>query len=249
MENDYKRVLAVERTMAILTVLSAEGPILLSDVARCVGIHKSTVFRFLQTLSDLGYVYKDGESEEYSLTEKMNVFITHTSERGRLQQQVIPIMEELSRVTKETIHLAVLEDYQLQYIDKIESTEKLRVVISSQKGGAAPLYCTGLGKALLAWLSKEEQIRIANSLVYLQYTQNTLASASALLAELEIIKKQGYAVDNEEHEKGIVCIAAPICTSKGKPIAALSITGPAFRMHENINGYAKLIVESVQDLF
>ncbi|MDY0287566.1 MAG: IclR family transcriptional regulator [Sphaerochaeta sp.] len=243
---EQNRVLAVERVMSILEYLAQEGSATLSQMARDVSLHKSTLFRFLSTLTSLGYVYKDSGSETYSLTQKMNHFTHYTHEHSLLHEFAIPIMEALASTTQETIHLATMENGKIHYISKIESTQSLRVVTSSQSGGDAPVYCTGLGKALLAAKPEDEKRTIVQSLSFFKYTANTITEQANLHAELLRIKAHGYAIDNEEHEEGIFCIAAPIMGKDKKALAAISITGPAFRMKQNKESYIQLLQEKIQ---
>ncbi len=248
MEQKEQKVLAVERTMTILEYLAKNGANNLSTISKDISIHKSTLFRFLHTLCSMGYVYKNSTSEYYSLTDKMNRFSHMTTKYSLLQQFAVPVMETLSQETKETIHLATMENLEIKYLYKIESTQKLRVVTSSHKGGGAPLYCTGLGKALLACFDKDEQARVLLSLTYKELTKNTITDPLKLSKELKKIKERGYAIDNEENEDGIYCVAAPIINGQGVAIAAISITGPAFRVKQNKDHYIKLLKETVGDI-
>lgn len=245
---EQNKVLAVERVMIILEYLTQEKSANLSQMARDIFLHKSTLFRFLSTLTLLGYVYKDSETETYSLTQKMNHFANSSTKYSLLHEFAIPQMEVLSDETKETIHLATMENGKIHYIYKIESTQSLRVATSSQSGGDAPLYCTGLGKALLATIGEEEMHTIAKNLSFSRYTSNTITEQTKLNDELNMIKENGYAIDNEEHEDGIFCIASPIMTKEGKPLAAISITGPAFRMKQNKEKYILLLKGKVQKI-
>ncbi|MFW5485532.1 MAG: IclR family transcriptional regulator [Spirochaetaceae bacterium JB067] len=248
MDQTEQKVLAVERTMTILEYLAKNGANNLSTISKDISIHKSTLYRFLHTLCSMGYVYKNSESENYSLTQKMNRFLNMGSKYSLLHQFAVPVMEQLSELTKETIHLATLEDLHIKYIYKIESTLSLRVVTSSHRGGGAPLYCTGLGKALLSRCDKEQQAKILLSLTYEKKTKNTITDPLVLSKELQRIREQGYAIDNEEHEEGIYCIASPIQNSLKVPIAAVSITGPASRMIQKKEEYSKLIKEKVAQI-
>ena len=244
-EEEHK-VLAVERVMTILEYLAKKRSSNLSDMARDINLHKSTLFRFLTTLSSLGYVYKDSMSEQYSLTQKMNQFVNGSTKYGLLHEFAIPVMEQLSKQTKETIHLATMENGNIHYIYKIESTQSLRVVTSSHSGGDAPIYCTGLGKSLLSLLSDDKKEDILKHLTYEKYTPHTITDYHLLLEELKEVKISGYAIDNEEHEEGIYCIASPIITKNGEAIAAISITGPAFRMKQNKEKYITLLKEKIR---
>lgn len=244
---DEIKVTAVERTMLILETISKNNKIILSDIAKQTKIHKSTVFRFLNTLEDLGYIGKNSTDEKYFLTTKMNNFHNVTSVEGVLLKEGIQIVEKIAKYTKETVHLAKLENRKLTYLHKIESTQTLRVSTSSQISGEAPLYCTGLGKAMIAFLDEDETLKIVKLLNYEKFTDTTITNEKSLLRELDLIKKQGYAIDNEEHEIGIMCVAAPILV-RNNPIAAISISGPSQRMKDKIQQYS-ILIETLVDTF
>jgi DNA-binding IclR family transcriptional regulator len=243
------KVNAVERTMLILETIAKHNKIILSDIAKETEIHKSTVFRFLNTLEDLGYISKSTKDEHYFLTSKMNNFHSTSSIEGILLEEGVHIVETIAKHTKETVHLAKLDNNKLTYLHKVESTQTLRVSTSSYVSGEAPLYCTGLGKAILAYLNKNEINQIINEFKYYKFTDNTIESNEELLQELELIRKRGYSIDNEEHEIGIMCVSSPILV-RGEPIAAISISGPVQRMKDNIQKYYLLIetlIDNLQD--
>lgn len=145
-----------------------------------------------------------------------------------LRQEARPILEALSREAGETVHLCILEEDEVVYIDKVETTESVRM--HSRIGRRAPVYCTAVGKAMLAHLPAEEQERILKATVFQRRTENTLASADALRVELAEIRRDGCSFDREENEAGVRCVAAPIFDYTGRAVAAVSITGPTTRM-------------------
>ncbi len=243
------KVTAVERTMLILETIATKNKIKLSNIAKETKIHKSTIFRFLNTLEDLGYIAKNPKDEKYFITTKMNNFRSTSSIEGVLLEEGISIIESIAKHTKETVHLAKLDNNKLTYLHKIESTQTLRVSTASQISGEAPLYCTGLGKAMLAFLEEDDIENIIKNISFKKYTNNSIVDKETLIKELKQIKKQGYAIDNEEHELGIMCISSPILVRE-KPIAAISISGPVQRMRDNIQKYSILIeslIETFQD--
>jgi DNA-binding IclR family transcriptional regulator len=237
-------VSAVSRTMKILEILSKVEFLGVSEIARQSGIHKSTVFRFLNTLVSLGYVYRDSGSDCYGLSLKMNTLSGIRPGSQNILRYASASLEYLAQETKETIHLASLENGALVYLRKIESPRSLRVVsMISSVGDTVPMYCTGLGKAILAWSGPGEQKKYISRRTFTRFTDATITSGEALLKELARIKKRGYAVDRQEHEVGVVCVAAPVFSADQKPAAAISIAGPSVRMSEKVlPGYAKLII-------
>jgi IclR family KDG regulon transcriptional repressor len=250
MEAKSGMVNAAARTMSILEILSKAEFLGVSEIARQSGIHKSTVFRFLNTLVSLGYVYHDSETDCYGLSLKMNTLSRILPGAQNILRYASGALEYLARETQETIHLAAPENGALVYLRKIESPRSLRVVsMASSVGDSAPMYCTGLGKAILAWSSPGEQKKYISRRVFTRFTDTTITSGEALLRELARIRKRGYAVDRQEHEVGVVCVAVPVFSAGRKPAAAISVAGPSVRMGETIlSRYAKLIIPAAREI-
>jgi DNA-binding IclR family transcriptional regulator len=246
----FELVSSVTRTMAILEVLGKSDLLSLTEIAAACGLHKSTTFRFLQTLLQLGYVFRDEPSDCYGLSLKLNALVGIRSGSQDILRYAASSLESLSRETGETVHLAVLEDGALVYLRKIESKRVLRVVtMVSSVGGGAPMYCTGLGKAVLAFFPLPDQERYIARQVFTRYTAATITNGPDLLAELARIREQGYAFDRQEHEEGVVCVAAPIFTSALLPIGAISVAGPSIRMEEGeLTRYTGLIREAAREI-
>lgn len=238
-ENNKYNVSAVNRTFSILNTM-IEGPKTLTQIATITEIHKATVLRFLNTLQALGYITKNVKTETFQLSPKLNNFYVASKDFEYLKKLIYPFLLKIAKETQETIHLALLENCQLKYLEKIESRQSLRVVTSSYEGGTAPLYCTGLGKVLLAYQEVLERNKIIETINFVNFTKNTLTEIKALNKELDSIYKQGFAFDNEEHEEGIYCIAVPILKNQ-KAVAAISITGPSFRMLNNRTEFIALL--------
>jgi IclR family acetate operon transcriptional repressor len=157
-------------------------------------------------------------------------------------------MESLRDCTGETVHLAVLDRLEVVYLEKLHGLHAIGLM-SSQVGGRALAYCTGLGKVLLAFVEPEAVRTQFSDFQFIRFTSTTLADVDALLAELEAIRRVGYAFDWGEHESEVRCIAAPVRDAHGKVIAAISLAGPANRMEpldrpEQVN----LVLRSAQEI-
>ncbi len=196
----------------------------LSELARELHLDRSTTYRILLSLERCGFIERDEKTGQYGLGmgvfELGNAFL---SQRDFVKVSK-PIMVDLASRVQETVHLAVLSQTEIVYIDKADSPRTLGVI--SKIGQRAPLYCTALGKVLLAHQPKESQLRILKELKLKPFTSNTITSKKRLLKELEEIRKCGYSLDRREYEEGVECIAAPIRDHLGNVIAALSISGP-----------------------
>jgi DNA-binding IclR family transcriptional regulator len=250
MADSNDQVSAVVRAMGILEILSKEESLSLTEIAKRSKIHKSTVFRFLNTLSRLGYVYKNANNDRYGLSLKLNALVGLRSGSDDILRFADSLLDRLAQETGETVHLAVLEKNALVYLRKIESSRSLRVVsMVSTVGGSVPMYCTGLGKAILAWLPLHEQEKYIAHQTFQKFTETTITDGPSLLKELALIKERGYAFDQQEHEEGVVCIAAPVFTSGQLPIAAVSIAGPSVRMgEETLERYIRFILAATREI-
>lgn len=223
----------VARALGILEILS-KHPLTASQIIDQTDMHRSTAYRLLSTLGQLGYIRKEEKSSLYSLSPKILTLASSVKETKDIKEVARPYIDELHRQTGETIHLAVLDNDEIVYLDKRESNRSLRVVMSSRTGAHAPLYCTGIGKAILAGLEAEELHRYLKKIEFKPYTANTITNIQQLLTELEMIQSQGFAEDREEHENGVYCIAKSITDAAGKTIAAFSVSMPSVRKNEDI---------------
>lgn len=196
----------------------------ISDLAHQLRLDRSTTYRILLSLERAGFVEKNEEAGTYSLGlaafEIGNAYLMQTD----LIQVSKPVMADLASKVQETVHLAVLSDIEIVYVDKVDSPRTLGVI--SKLGQRGPLHCTSLGKTLLAFQSEDEQARIIQKIRMNPFTSRTITSKQKLIEELRIVKKQGYALDRREIEEDVECIGAPILDHLGSVIAALSISGP-----------------------
>ena len=143
-----------------------------------------------------------------------------------------PIIEKLSKDTGEIVHLVMLDNQQVVYIDKVDNQSAIRIY--SQVGRRAPLYCTAVGKCILAYKKEEEVLDYIDQVSFKRFTEHTFVNGEDLIKELHAIKKRGYSYDNEEHELGIRCVAAPIFDYRGEVQYAVSVTGLLDRMTDEI---------------
>lgn len=223
-------VSSVLKVFGILQALGEERDHGITELAQRVMMSKSTVYRFLQTMKSLGYVAQEGESEKYSLTLKLFELGARALQNVDLIRSADIQMRELSRLTKETIHLGALEEESIVYIHKIDSLYNLRMY--SRIGRRNPLHTTAIGKVLLAWRDRDEVEDILQDVEFKRSTVNTITSQGDLLKVLEQVKQQGFGEDNEEQEEGLRCIAVPVFDRFGVVIAGLSISFPTIRFSE-----------------
>jgi IclR family KDG regulon transcriptional repressor len=238
--------LTVDKALRILELLG-DGELRLVDLSSRLGEHKSTVLRLLSTLQTHGFVHQDGDSKRYSLGLKVLQLASARLADMDLREAARESMQRVGDLTRETIHLGVYDEPHIVYIDKIESTLPIRMY--SRVGARAESYCTGVGKALIAFLSDYEFERYLQKVSFTQFTPNTITSANELREEIVRIRAQGYALDLQEHEEGIRCAAAPIFGFDGRVTGAISIAAPAFRRSEgDIRMLAPAVMEAARQI-
>jgi len=222
----YYQITSLEKGIKVLELLADKKELTVSAVAEQLGFNRAGSHRFLATLRDLGYVEKN-ENNRYQLTFKVMDLGMMVLNRFEIRQEARPFMQELSTEFKETINLGFWNGKGIFHLDKIDSTEILR--IDAPLGSHAPAYCTALGKAILAQMSKEELNNYLSGIKLVKHGPNTITSTRKLHQELESTCQRGYAVDNEELARGLRCVAAPVFDHTGRAVYALSISAPAMR--------------------
>lgn len=224
-------IFSVSKALDILEMLSHEKSAGISDLARSLDISKSSVFRILATLRVKGYVIQDLATRKYSNSFKLFEIGNNVVKDMGLRKQAFPYLKKLADQTSEAVNLAVREGGSVVYIDKIESTSTIRVDLNI--GKRMPLYCTGLGKVFLAFLPQDMARNILKKDGLKKYTPFTHESVENLLKELQEVKNNGFAVDNEEYIEGLLCIAAPVWGFNDEVVAALSVAMPKFVYWDN----------------
>lgn len=227
-ENNTMR--AAQRLFALLEILAQQGAMGVTELSAAAQLNKATVFRQLNTLAALGYVRQE-ESGKYRLTYKLLRVAGKLLEQSDMRSLVRPYIEHLAAQTGETVHLVQREDDHIVYIDKVEPTvNSIRMV--SRIGMSQPLYCTAVGKALLAGQQQREVREVWNRTKVRSLTPHTLVKWENFCAELEQVRRLGYAMDNEENELGVRCIAVALPDYSGLCSHAVSISAPVSRMTE-----------------
>ncbi|CAM3771460.1 IclR family transcriptional regulator [Mesobacillus zeae] len=224
-------VKSVGRALEIIEIVSAKKNGLgVTEIAKQIDINKSSVHRILATLVQYGYVVQDGETGKYRLGYKFLEYSSRLLDSIDLRAEARPFLQELEKETNEVIHLVIHDHGEVVYIEKLEGNETLRM--HSKVGRRAPMHCTSVGKAILAFLPENIVFEILARKGLPQHTEKTITKEDVLLQELEEIGRKGYALDLEENEKGITCIAVPILDHSGRAVAAVSVSGPSTRMSD-----------------
>lgn len=215
---------SVVRAFAIIEYLAEhEDWVSLRTLARELNLVPGTAYRFLTTLKELGYVQQHPEDARYQLTLKFAWVASRALDRTQLRRIAHPHMEQLTAVTNETTHLAVIEDSQIVYIDKVDNFQAMKM--RSRIGTRGYLHSTAVGKSMLAHLPQKDRDEILSGMQFPSLTKNTITDPSLFHSQLEEVCKRGYAIDDEENEVGIRCIGVPLFDHAGRLAGAVSISG------------------------
>lgn len=230
---EQTNVRLVDRVLDVMETLARyPNGVTIATLTAETGIHKSTIYRLLTTLVNRGYVIKDQEGSTYRMTLRTYRIGSSAVPSFDLLDLSKNALRELCQVSREAVHLAIPDGATIVYLFKEVSSENV-LRISSRTGSYNYMYYTGLGKALMACMSSEEVKTIWENSEIQKFTPNTITDFHTLLKELEETRKRGYAVDNEEHEMGIGCIADVVRDADNRAIAAISISTLTVRMDEN----------------
>ena len=228
-KDDEKQMSAVQRTISILEALSRVESINLESLAKDTGLPKATLLRFLSTLISLGYVMRD-DGDLYHLTLKMFSTGSRSLSHIDLVTTAKPFAKRLAKELGETVHMGILEGDTAVYVLKEESMYTLRMY--SRIGKTIPLYCTAIGKIFLSQMGEDELKTYLGSHVLKPYTTHTVGSVEALRDQLELIRRRGWSIDDQEHEDSVMCLASPVRDYTGQVVAAMSVSWPIFRFNQ-----------------
>jgi DNA-binding IclR family transcriptional regulator len=237
----------IAKVLRVLELLdqSPDG-LSLKEVAVRARINKSTAHRFLSHLEGAGYLLRN-ISGVYMISPKLSRLGAGASMHSTLCKICRPALENLRRVTTETANLAVLDGYEVLYIDILETSHTFRLV--SQIGMRRPFYCTSLGKAIVANMDEQAQENLFASVALRQVTPSTVTSFGQLRQQCTHIQKQGYSMEEEEAVIGVRCLGAVIRGADGVVVGAISVSGPTARIrNENLNFFAKELCKAAKEI-
>lgn len=250
MPNSEATVKSLSKALKILECFSTDEPELgITEISEKLDLYKSNVFNIIATFEKHGYLEQNPDNHKYKLGVKLLQLSYIVSSNINFRGIILPYMEKIGKETGECVYLSIpnVDEGEVIYLDSYYPSQLLQRSIS-MLGERAPMYCTGIGKAIMAYLPMQtiEKI-IAKGLR--KFTENTILNKEKLLKELMLVKERGYAIDNMEHEYGVKCIGAPIFNKAGKLFAGLSISGPSLRFADSsIDFFAKTLKDSIQDI-
>jgi IclR family KDG regulon transcriptional repressor len=242
-----KSVQSIERVFDILELLSHEPKGMnLTKVGTSLSLHKSTVYRLLMVLKKRGYIEKEEDSGRYRLGPGFVELASLLLNSVELKTEAEPHLRQLSQVTGQTVFLATLQDNEVVYLDKVESFNSLRKY--SIIGQRRPLFCTSLGKAMIMNLPADELNELIKDTVFEKYTANTHKDMQALLKDLDVCRKRGWAADDEEFEPNVRCLGAPVYDYRGTVVAAVSAVWSTFNSALTFDGMAPHVLEAARQI-
>jgi len=208
-------------------VALAEQPLSAAEVAKLCGLSRPTAYRLIRTLTTRGYVAQDDETH-YRLGTQTLSLSQNVLDSLDLHELAQSYLRQLSDITNETAYLSILDVDEILYIGKAESSQSVRT--HTKIGSRNRLHCTSMGKAILAHLPESDRNELFERLELIANTPTTITDLNTLIEELATIQAQKYAIDNEESEEGVRCVGAPIFDHNGNVLAAISVSGPAYRL-------------------
>lgn len=220
-----------ERIFNTIECLAKYGPMGLLELSKELNLNKTTVHRILNSLICMDYARQDPESLKYSLTFKFCGISNQILAQNNMIDLARPYLKELAEQTGETVHLVQIDGTQAVYIDKVEASHN-SVRLVSKVGKSIPLYCSGVGKAMLADMSDDKIRNIWEKSIIRKLTEYTVTDFMEFQKLIAQIRQDGYALDNEENELGVRCIAVSLKNYKSKPSYAISVSAPKDRMSD-----------------
>ncbi|MBW1971553.1 MAG: IclR family transcriptional regulator [Deltaproteobacteria bacterium] len=222
---------SVDRAIDLLEEFTGDVKELgVTELARRLKLHKNNVFRLLATLENRGYIEQNKTTENYRLGLKsLELGQTYIRQMG-IVRQTRPVMEKLAKKVNENVYIGIAHMNSAIYLDVVESNQIVRVV--SRVGWRFPIYCSAIGKVIAAYKSETELEKLGVCKNLKKFTENTISDEQTFKKELEQIRKQGYALDNEEYDIGVRCVAVPIRDYTRQVVAGLAVSSPSCRVSE-----------------
>jgi DNA-binding IclR family transcriptional regulator len=231
---------ALVKALEVLEAFTDSSELALNEISRRVGLNKSRTFRLLYTLAEKGYVERSGDGLRYKLGVKL--FERAANVRRDVRDVARPFMKELQERFNEMVNLGVLDREEVLYLDIVETSRAFRM--SASVGCRMPAHRTSMGKAILANLHADDSTSPGCFLL----AKVSRQEVAKLRSELQLTRERGYAIDNEDNERGVACIGAAVMDSAGNPVAALSVSGPVHRILEREKVIAPAVISACKGM-
>lgn len=239
-----RMIKSLQRAINILDLFDEQTVELgITEIAETLGLHKSTAAGLVYTLEHNSYLDQNPETRKYSLGFKLVERASTLLDQIDVRQVALPHLQKLRGWCGESVNLAVRDGGQIVYIERLTTTQSLGM--RAKVGYRAPMHCTALGKAILSGLPPEKVEEVATQYGLSTVTDHSITDFAQFLQEVGRIRRQGFAVDNEENEIGVRCIAAPIFDHSDQPVAAVSISSPVLRLPlSEVPHYGQKVIET-----
>jgi len=241
------KIQSIDRAMKVLECFSERNPELkLTEISERLKLNKSTLHGIIKTMKDYGVIEQNSETQEYKLGLKLVELANIVLNNLEIRNIAKPVLEKLVEEVNETVHLGQLEGDKIVYIDKVESHQSIRLFTNI--GTLYDAHCTAIGKAILAYKSKEEVINIIPEDIE-AHTPYTLTTKTEIIENLKKVRESGYSLDIEENIEGLKCVGAPIYDHKGDVNYSISVSGPISRMtKKNTKFIIKKVLEATMEI-
>jgi DNA-binding IclR family transcriptional regulator len=248
MKHDTNVSGTVGKALSVLDQVAAfERPVRFGELLKDSPFPKGTLYRIVQNLTQEKMLSFDSEQQTYSLGIRLMGLAHAAWKNASLAPIARPFIEELASIVGETVHLAQIDGGQVLFVDKLNTSDRFETL--AEVGKVAPAYCTGVGKAMMAFMAPKRQELTLKQQAFFKYTPSTHTSEKALIAELKQIGKDGIAFDLQEHEEGIISIAAPILSTNGRVVGAVSIVTSINRHSlDGLTAFREPLLEAVKKI-
>ncbi len=236
-------VKSVTKAFAIIDALDRAEELSISQLSEMLEMDKTTVHRIINTIKEAGFVNQNPTTKKYSNSMKFYMYGRNVLHKNELGEIARPYIRQIAQITGETVNLGIRVENSVVYIDRAQSETGIQVATTT--GKSIPMHCTGMGKAIMAYLESEEIDKIISETDLVAYTHNSAVNREQLLEKLAEVKEKGIAIDHEEFDIGLIAFGAPIFNADGKPFAAISISCPTVRYNKQSAGlFEKLLSDA-----
>ena len=249
---EQKMIQSVSRAMSILElVCSSNQGLALGRISSDLGLNKSTAHHLIGTLTKLGYIRQNPDNRKYGVGHRLVEMGHQVARNLDIVREAESILAAAAEAAGETAHLMILDRDRIVYLQKVDSPDQTHgLQLASRVGLRVPAHSTAGGKVMLAHLPPEELKRLISRTTLAEKTDKTITDPDLLIAHLAQVRRQGYAIDDEENETGVRCAAAPVRDAVGRVAAAVTISGPSLRMTEEYveKTVIDLVISSAREL-
>lgn len=245
---ERRKIGSVQRAVDILNLFNSQTPQLgITEIAQALNLHKSTASGLITTLEANGYLDQDSATRKYQLGLKLVERSSLVLNQIEVRKVALPLLEQLRDKCGESVNLAIRDGVDVVYVERVRSLRSLGT--REEIGKRASIHCTALGKAMTAWLPPGELKQLVSRCDLYPLTQNTITDREQLILELERTRERGFAIDDEEIEMGVRCVASPIFNHVGRPFAGVSVSAPVTRMPiDGVSAVAEIVLDTAKSI-